>query len=265
MALLISAAFTTDYFIVFKDEASAFKPEGYYIANVTDERTNKAAVAQLVISSTDKKTAVQTARLEGGVEQAVNKFLSRNVEKVSSSRPVTIGIKQLKLTETLLPGNKIDGQIKISLAFGLQKDYGTEPLVTYNGGIRYTRSINSAPLAEPQLRAALKNGLTYFNNWMQANQGTNIKLAKKVTITFIDYRDPTEGDTIYYSSKRKLTWADFQSQVAPGGPYAAMVIPGFGYDEQHKVTDGIIRVTLAMKTYLPKSACWADGFGRNSY
>ncbi|RVU00474.1 hypothetical protein EOD41_13435 [Mucilaginibacter limnophilus] len=259
------AAFKADNFIVLPDEPLPFKPHGYYIAAVTDDRPAKSPVAQVVTLSADKKTAVQSADLQGGTLSAVRGYISRNLDKDASQRPVIVSIKEFKLTETSLPGNRVDGQVKLVLSFGLQKDYGFERLVDYRGGLHYIRPVSNSALAATQLRDCLKNGITYFNNWMKANTGTNIKLAQKVTFKFTDYAEPNENDTVYYSPKRPLVWDDFRATTPPSGPYAAMVIPAFGYDEQHEVVNGAIRVKLSMKVYLAKSASWVSGGGQTSY
>lgn len=259
------AAFKTDNFIVLQDEALPFSPHGYYIAAVTDDRPAKSAVAQVVTFSADKKTATQTTDLQGGTLQAVSRYFSRNLDKDVSQRPVVISIKEFKLTETSLAGNRVDGQVKLVLSFGLQKDYGAERLIDYRGGLHYIRPGNNNTLAATQLRDCLKNGITYFNNWIKASTGSNIQLAQKVTFKFSDYTEPNENDTIYYSAKRPLIWDDFRARTAPSGPYAAMVIPAFGYDEQHKVVNGTIQVNLSMKVYLAKSASWVSAGGQTDY
>jgi hypothetical protein len=242
--------------IVLKDAPIAFKPSGYYIAEVIDERATANAIAQLVIKAPGNKTANQQTDLQGGALTAINKFIARNLAKDTSLKAVSISIKELKIIETPLTGNRADGQIKLSLSYGLQKEYGIEPLVNYQGGFHYIRLNDNMADVELHLRKTIINGLTFFNKWFIANAPHNVKLANKVKFTFTDYTEPVEGDTIYYSPRRPLTWADFQSKLAPRGPYAASVMPSIAYEQQSKIADGTIYVTLAMKAYVAKSSCW---------
>lgn len=73
-----------------------------------------------------------------------------------------------------------------------------------------------------------------------------------------------EGDSIYYSAKRLLTWDDFKSKI-PNSRYDAEVFPSIGYDERTDVTNGVINVGLAIKVSLPKSAAWVRNGSMNDY
>lgn len=252
--------------IILQDEPIPFKPAGFYIAAVNDERAVKGPVAQLVVKDAQNKTVTQTADLQGGASAAIGRFIAHNLATDKSLTPVIISIKEFKLTETPLANGSVDGHIKLLLSFGIQKDYGVDSLINYNGGLHYIRPGGGhTGVIELQLRSILKDGLTYFNGWMNTNINASRKLAKGVCINFTDYTGQTEGDTIYYAAGRPLMWADFQSRVKPSVDLEAEVMPGFGYEQQAEVINGIINVHLTMKTFVPKSACWAGYTGRSDY
>jgi hypothetical protein len=251
--------------LVLQNETLPFKPAGFYIAEVNDSRPQKTAPAQILVKGTGNKIMPQTIDLQGGTPTAIRKFIQNNLLKDEHLLPVVIDLTQVKLTETPLANNRIDGQIKLSLNFGLQKDYGTEALVTYQGGMHYIRPIDNLTDIEPQLRKTLVNGLVFFNNWIKINTPGNIKLVKNVKISFSDFTEKMEGDTIYYAVNRPLTWADFKSTYKPRGNYAAEVMPSIGYDEHSKVESGTVYVSLSMKTFLPKSTCWVNSFSKDDY
>lgn len=267
--IAISMVFFTSFkqqdTIVLQNEPIPFKPAGFYITTVTDDRTDKTAVANLVVKDASDKTTTRPADMQGGPAPAIARFIEHNLDKDTSLRLVIISIKEFKLTETPLANGSVDGRVKLSLSFGLQKDYGVDSLVNYRGGLHYIRQGRNAAVAESQLRAILKDGLIYFNNWMQANINVSRKLANKVNITFTDYTEKPEGDTIYYTAQRPLTWADFQSRVKPIDNMEAEVMPGFGYNQEAKIANGIINVHIAMKTFMPKSAAWAGYNDRSNY
>jgi hypothetical protein len=252
--------------IILVDEQMPFKPNNYYIAAVMDERANKSAIAQIMVKSPENKTTVQSINIQGGVETAVSRFIDRNLAKDGSLRPVNITIKEFNLIETTLPNGSIDGRIKLHLSFGFEKDYGTEHLVDYDGGLNYVRNGNNyITVVEPCLRKALKAGLVYFNDWVKNNTAANHKMAKGVKFSFTNYTESPEGDTIYYSPSRPITWNDFQSKHKPLMNANAAVMPGFGYEIEQEVVNGIINVHVQLKVYVPKSACWADNYGRDAY
>jgi hypothetical protein len=170
-----------------------------------------------------------------------------------------MSIKELRLTETSPSPGRIDGRLVIDVSFGLQRDYGVvTQLVSYSGGTRYTRVETQADMPESIIRKGLENALTYFNNWINKYANSDIRLAKAVKVTFTDYTEKPEGDTIYYSTKRPLVWSDFRDKPN-NGPYEAEVFAGIGYDEHTSVEKGIIHVILDIKTYIPKSAAWVRG------
>jgi hypothetical protein len=266
--LLIASAFQLHQpldAIVLQNEPLPFKPTGYYIAEIKDNRPQKTAIAQILVKGAANKPNVQTVDLQGGAPTAIRKFVRSNLPKDERLLPVVIDISQMKLIETALPNNRVDGQIKFNLNFGIQKEYGTEALVTYQGGMHYIRSADNLNDIEPQLRKTLVNGLTFFNNWMKINTPAHIKLVKNVKINITNYTEKQEGDTIYYAANRPLTWDDFRSTYKQQGNYAAQVMPSMGYDQQNKVENGTVYVSLSMKTFLPKSTCWVNSYYKDDY
>jgi hypothetical protein len=265
IGLLLLVSFKSSGQIVLSDEALQIKPAGYFIAEVSDERVRKNSIAQLVVKTESNKTAITTADLQGGIAKGIGGFLARNFKQDKSLTPVVLGVKDLKITETVIKDLYVEGHITLNLSFGLQKDYGVEHLIDYRGGLNYRRNGGNLAAIERDLRSLLKAGLVYFNDWKKENDNSNRNLAKNVKISFTDYTEPKEGDTIYYAAGRPLTWADFQSRNRPTGNYQAMVMPSIGYTQEAKIVKGTILVNIAVKAYVPKSACWAAYEGRDDY
>lgn len=264
MAGIILASYTLKNDIVLSNDPLQITPEGFYIDQITDDRVEKGAIATLVVGIRNGKPEIQEADLRGGVANGVSRFINRNLKKDTSQRAVHISIKDFKLTETVLPNGGIDGRVQLSLSFGQPKDYGIQQLVEYRGWLHYTRLQANNQVIEAHLRSVIKSGLVYFNNWMHINVNGNPKLAKAVLFTFTDYAGQTEGDTIYYSPARPLTWNDFQSKIRPPGPFNAVVMPNFGYNLTEAMKNGVINVCIDIKTFMAKSDCWV-GNVREAY
>jgi hypothetical protein len=252
--------------IVLINEQLPITAKEFYVANITDDRDDRRAVAWLLPASTTNTLSATpyTADLKGGALLALKQFVNIALPPNRSLRPVTIHIKKLRLDESILPGGNIEGKLKISLSFYLQRDDEQIHLIDYTGSAGYNRPAGHLLDVEPVLRHALEYGLTYFNTWINREADTNIKLAKSARILFTDYTEQPEGDTIYYSPKRPLRWDDFQAKPI-GGKYEAEVFPSIGYTEEVEVVKGIVNVKLAVKTYVPKSACWVRPGSRNDY
>jgi hypothetical protein len=251
--------------IVLKDEAIDIKQQTFYISQVQDEQSQKTAVAELATRTADRQVKVVATNLQAGPATAISRYLQHNLPAERSRWPVIMQIKDLKITETASADGRIEGQINVALDFGLDRTWGFEHLIAYPGRLRYVRSVDNAAAVERNLRSILKGGLEYLNQWIRDNAETSRKLATSVKISIGDYTERMEGDTIYYSPKRPLTWADFQSTLRPSGPYQAAVMPSIGYTQEAKVNNGTIEVKLLMKAYVPKSACWANATGRDDY
>lgn len=223
------------------EEPTTFKSLTFYISDLRDLRAVKGT-----------ETAVFT------------KFVADNLPKDLALKPVVIDIKELSVTESPGKTGMVEGLIKINLSFSLQKEELSH-LLTYTGGMKYTRQNANKNVLEQHLKQLSKSALLYFNKWMNDNINTSRVLAKGVKIHFEQFKDGPEGDTIYYAASRPLTWSDFKSKYRRSNKYAAMVMPNIAYDQDEKIEAGIIHVTLTLKTFLAKSDCWLGVSYKDDY
>jgi hypothetical protein len=248
----------TDGTIVLRDEKINFTPKEFYVAGVADERRDRSSVAILLVINPNHSVTAQKIDLKDGAATSIKQFIAHNLHRDISLRPVTITLKEFKITETKLPDGQISGRLGIVFEFSLQASYRTIHLVDYTGGIRYTRQENGQVDIEAILRQGIEGMLDFFNTWINSNTETNALLAKAVKLRFTDYTEMQEGDTIYYSAKRPLTWTDFKDRPRDNN-FAAEVMPVIGYTEQNRVANGIIYVDMAIKVSVAKSDCWVKG------
>jgi hypothetical protein len=251
--------------IILHDEQLPITPKEFYIANVTDERDDRTAIGWLLpAEGLNQGTKTYPVDLQGGGFAAIKQYIEHSLPRNTSLRPVIAGLKKCLVTETLREGGLVEGKVSVILSFYLQLADTTEQLVDYNGKAIYTRNAGSPQDIEPTLRHVLGNGLIYLNTWMNKRAGIDIKLAKTVAVTFTDYTESPEGDTIYYAANRPLTWDDFKSKIG-SAKFAAEVYPTMGYNEQTKIDKGVVKLNLSIKVCLPKSACWVKDGERSDY
>jgi hypothetical protein len=203
--------------------------------------------------------------LRGGTFAAVKQFILQALPADKSFRGIIIGLKTFNVSETAAAGNRAEGHIAFVMSFYLSN--GVEDkvhLADYNGSAVYTRTPGPPQQIEPTIRRVLESGIAYLNTLMNQRAGKDIKLAKSVKLNFINYSEKAEGDSIYYSRKRPLTWADFRSKV-PSTRFDAEVFPTIGYTEQNEINNSIVTITIALKTCIPKSACWVREGSRTDY
>lgn len=249
--------------LVLNNERLSVTAKEFYVAGIIDDRSDRTAIAWLL--SPGRGVAKYAVDLKGGASTAIRQFVNAALPPDKMLRPVIIHIEKFRLDETQLPGNHVEGKVKVSLSFYLQRDGQNIHLTDYNGSAGYNRFANQEVDIEMVLRHALEYSLTFFNTWINNEAGTNIKLAKNVKISFTDYTEQPEGDTIYYSFKRPLRWDDFKAKPLSNSRFGAEVLPSIGYNEDVGVNKSTVNVHLDLKAFLPKSACWVRTDSKNAY
>ena len=250
--------------IVLRDEKIDFTPKEFYIADVADGRKDGRSVASLISINPDHSSTVKQADLKDGAMVSIRNFIARNLQRDNSLRPVVLTIKEFKLTETKLTDGTISGRLVVVFSFALQLNYYTVHLVDFTGGIRYARSDNQSVDTETILRQGIEGVVSDFNKWINANAGTNATLAKSVKVHFTDYTEKPEGDTIYYSIDRPLTWDDFKDKPRDDR-FAAEILTSIGYIQQNEVLKGVIHINMAIKVNVAKSDCWVKEGAKDNY
>ena len=253
-------------YITLQNQALKIIPKEFYIAAFIDGRKDITTIGSLQSATNlpGKPAEAYGIDLKGGTA-AIKNFISYSLPVNKTLRPIVVKLKALNVTEAPVNGGIVKGDIKLSIFFYLQRGEDLVHLVDYNTNTTYQRRPGPAQQIEPLLRSALSNSMTYLNNWMDAQAGGNIKLAKRVKVRFTEYNEPVEGDTIYYNVKRPLKWSDFIGKPLPNSKNGAEVFAGLGYDENVNVANSVVNVTLALKIYVPKSACWVSTADKNDY
>ena len=248
--------------IVLQNEALSITPKEFFVSRVVDEREDRHAIASLLATGDNAKA--YPVDLQGGGFVAIKTFIEHNLPRNTALRPVVVSLRKCMVSETPLTGGRVQGKVDLVLAFSLQDGDDSKSLVTYNGSANYVRTAGPAQEIEPTLRHALETGLTWFNSWIDQHATIDIKLARAVAVAFTDHSEIPEGDTIYYSAKRPLTWDDFKSTI-PSGRFDAEVYPTIGYSEHTDVKNAVIQLRIDVQVCLPKSACWVKEGSSNEY
>lgn len=258
----MAAAQPKPFVIQLPQPQTAIKPTTYYIDDVVDARTDKFIIGKLIPAG---NTGGGVKLIDAACSTTdIKQFVLKSVNNDQHLRPIIITLHNLSVNEQLSNGT-VKGEIRTALSFGLKRDYDTIKLTDYSTVTRFQH-----PQGRPQnvgalLAGTINDGLAYFSDWMAGQANHNIKLAKAVEIVFEDYQDKKDGDTIYYNARRPLTWADFKGRPSGNSNHLAEVFSSIGYDEHAEVKAGIVKVTINLKTWLAKSACWVSDGVTGSY
>ncbi|GEO04245.1 hypothetical protein AAE02nite_19090 [Adhaeribacter aerolatus] len=251
--------------IVLKPITTPITPKEFFVAGVVDERRDRKAVAYLVppTSTPAKPSPTQPIDLEGGGLPAIRQFILQGMRRNMKLRPVVVRVKEFKLTETANASGWVDGQVSVVLAFDIQNEGKTMRSVDYKGGARYRRHPNQFTVIEPTLRQSLTDALNYLNGWMEKNAHHTEELAQGLKVTFKDFNQNTDPDTLFYNPKNPLTWSDFRAEPR-GGRFAAAVFPSFAYEGESKTINGVVHLHITVKVFVVRDASWVRA-GRDDY
>ncbi|WP_241739047.1 hypothetical protein [Pontibacter beigongshangensis] len=253
--------------LVLRAERLPFTPQEFYIADVIDERKDRKAVAYLfpAVAVLPAGATVQPVNLQGGELPAIKEFVKLSLPQNRKLRPVVIRLQECMVRET--PGEKgsINGRVVVRLAFDLQRESGRVRLVEYSGGARYVRSASQRGMVEPTLRQSLAGGLQYLNTWMNNEAGRSEKLATGIQVNFLEQPQIVIDDTVHYHVNRPLTWNDFTGQPRKASHYAASVFPGFSYQGNTSVVNGIIHLDVTLNVFMVQSSSWVKPMARDDY
>ena len=247
-------------------ESLPFTPREFYIATVTDQRSDRGPVARLALTLDQSSQPVD---LERGVAGSFQQFINQGLKQNRALRPIAMRIHQCRINETA-SGQRVTGQFTFSVAFELlgKDDSGAETstrLTEYRGSANYVRPLGRTAVIESTIRQALIASLRSLNEYMNKESGRNEKLAKSLRINFVDDNRITNDDTVHYNPDRKLTWADFKAEARRGSHYAAEVFTSFAYEGKSTVKNGIIVLNLTAKAYMLKQSSWGRADAKNAY
>ncbi|MDX5481020.1 MAG: hypothetical protein LPK07_05000 [Hymenobacteraceae bacterium] len=253
--------------IALRSEPLPFTPKEFFIADVTDAREDRSAVARLIpaASATSPLTAARPVDLKGGAVPALKQYIRQSLPHNPELRPVTVRLKEMRISE--MPGEKgrVEGKVTIAMAFDTEREGEQINLVEYRGGARYIRSASQPGVAEPALRQSLAEALKYLNNWMNQEASRNEKLARGIKVSFTDYTQNLAPDTVFYTLDRPLVWDDFRASPTRQSKFAASVFPSFAYEGQSEVVDGYIHLNLTLKVYVLQHSSWVKEGSKDAY
>ena len=249
-----------------RSESFPFTPKEFYIAGVTDQRSERGPIARLALAL---NRPTQPVDLEQGISASFQQFINQGLKQNKKLRPIAMRIQQCRVSETA-NGNRVTGQFTFSVTFELlgKDDSGAETitrLTDYRGSANYTRPLGETAVIEASIRQALVASLRSLNEYMNRESGRNEKLARSLKINFIDDTRITDDDTVHYNPTRKLIWADFRGEPRQGSHYAAEVFTSFSYEGKSTVKDGVIILNLGVKAYMLKNSSWGRSDARTAY
>jgi hypothetical protein len=232
----------------------------YYIEKVIDNRSQGQLFANLYYVDGSGKMKTYSADIS---KNTISNFMINGLPRNTEGRPLNIRILDCMIRESD-QRTFVSGEVTLKVQFEFEKDWGIQPLTTYNINIKYTRSFHNLESVEAALRKALVNSLKYIHSWVQKESATNILLAKGLKLSIRNYQEQ-DADTVYYQKARSISFNDFQAKPPQNSRFQAAIFPSFGYDLKRELRGGLIHLDLILKVYMIKSASWAFPMIKSNY
>jgi hypothetical protein len=252
-----------DQIIVLNPVSSPITPKEFYIEKIKTRESGNTSPGTIMTPG-GTSPLIQNLVLKGGIEQAIRQFISQSVKANRSLRPITANIKEFVVSESSKSSGLVNGRIQLVISFEIIRNGEPFTLIEYKGGSRYTRSLGQVSVLEPAIGKSIINAFQYFDTWINREAPTNELLAKKVYINLQDFERELKNDTLFYVSGRNLSWSDFMGKPQASSRFAAEIFPFFSFEESRRITDGVIRIDLRLKSYMVRSFSWVKDYARNA-
>ncbi|GAB3649112.1 hypothetical protein GCM10028791_14030 [Echinicola sediminis] len=263
MSVRSTLAQSTSYLIL-KPEVLPLVPEEFYIKEVLDVRKDKSGIGRLSLSNGAGKST-ELLDVQGGLKAALSGFMQKSFRQDRTLRPVIVQVKKCQVEEELMGNGLVQGEVGLFFSFMLEKGDSLVHLLDYKGGARYKRSSGRYSVITSALKQSLVSSLNYFNDWISQEAPHNIKLAKGVKLSIVDYGLKEKGDTVFYHNDRKLTWDDFEARPHPGSSYSASIFTSFAWEGDPFVEEGALNLELVVKVFMLKASSWVKASVRDDY
>lgn len=254
--------------ITLRSESLSFSPTDYHIATVTDRRSGVAlGLGQWFTVANQPATLVD---LPGGTANGIEQFVRHNLRQNSKFRAVAMRLRECRVNETA-KGNRVDGTFTFAVTFELLRNSDGEnqpvKLTDFRTQGQYTRPASQTQVVEQSIRQSVVAALRTFDNYMKKEGKGDSRLATQIKVKLVDYARnlSNDNDTVFYSLDRPLVWSDFQAPPRRGSRYAAEINPNFAYEGRSRVVNGVVELTLTIKTYMLKSGSWVTPVALNAY
>lgn len=263
-----SLCFSQTQTITLKPERLNVQPKDFFIIEVIDSRPVTSNIGKIW-----SRPQPLTAVLQGGTAPAIEIFLRRhfNPSKTDSLTPIILVIKELQISETLIPPAKVSGTIKMNLGFEIYREGKRVVLTAGNAKTTYTRAgIAPEDIIEPQIRRMLESELKGFSKWYAQSVNVSDIFARNVTLiletdSIIPPTSKAADTLVYYQSNRPLTWQDFQGAPSVFTRWAAQVFTSFGFEARSTVKNRTLELHVKTKVWIDKTISWVRPDSKNDY
>lgn len=241
--------------ILFKQEKISFRPAGYFVKDVVDDRPDKSTIGVI-----RKGAGKEKINLQSGAAGALKGWIANNVTQNKATQPVTIHINKLDFEVRSEEGkSKVEGVINLIFYVGKDK------VMEYNINGRGATGADAGQYVEGMIRKAVEDDLRKFDTfWLKNNKEVATK--KDVKVNVVIGKTTTLPNCFAYTSQRPLQFADFMGALDAGKPdKAATTACGIGVAYSTQVQNGQKVLNVTVTTYFNKDESWFRPEGKKPH
>lgn len=244
-----------------KVEGQVLENSGLELVEVLEIHNNSTSIG--TIYNTNNQLC--KVKLKNSLSDGIKSFYKNSLRQTETDRAIQIRVVDFKISEKQQSGKVASGELKIKFSYYLKGSFEPVHLVDYEAGITYQRSIHRTDLVNQILNKGIANSLIFFNDWIKDNATYNRKLANSVKLQIFEKYRESNQDTVFYDSKRPLTWNDFIERPSRTNRNNAMIFTSLAMEGNPFMEEGALILPLEIKIYMLPGSSWVKADGKNDY
>ncbi len=232
--------------IKLKNLPALHNPKEYHIANVIDDRDDKATIGTMKAGISGKVTPIT---LQGGPAAGLMQYLNDNLKQNTNTLPVEIHLNRFEVKEEK-NGMTPQAHLYSELSFSA-RGMNVYRITAHNymqGGYDVSAFIGKL------VQQAMDYHLKAFDDWLKDNPisatGSNTEVAIRMMTT------DSDPNLIPYTNGRKLQRSDFKGTIDDLSTAAAVTLSGVSIKYGWERLGGKTKVKIDLLPYFNTSLSW---------
>ncbi len=241
--------FSAEYKFELQPEKWKFTPNGYFLSEIRDKRSDKS-IGNVMVNGVIIKAGFPTS-----ITEDLFQLVKSSVTFDTLTVPVILEIEKFNFS---VKGNAAKHQdvLDFSIRFIREIDGEIFELFKLSGKPQMNVQGNMPKVAEKNILVAMKQSFENFDTWIKDNLNMPT-MATSVEIQFIpnEKLKTDTGDTLIWGENYRLDWQDFKGPVPPSD-FAAESNCMFNYKARPEIANGKMTLFINFDACFIKGSSW---------
>lgn len=244
-----------------KVEGQVLDNAGFELVEVLYETGNLTSIGSIY----NANNQLYKVNIRNGLTSGLKGFYYNSLQQTDINRKIQLRVLDFKISEKPQSSKVVSGELKIKFAYFLKGSFDPVHLVDYEAGISYQRSLHRTDLINQILNKGVTNSMVFFNDWIKNHATFDRKLANSVRLEIIEKSRKSDNDTVFYDSKRPLTWDNFLDRPNRISKNNAMIFTSLAMEGSPYMDNGVLILPIEIKVYMLPGSSWIRSGGQNDY